>query len=206
MPAIHKNKQEVSDTFAKATWKASPHHGRGRPDPDRAASPARRVSPRRHGALRRQLRGGGDRQPCLVENEGNGRMCTTVPKVHVAITGIEKVVECPIRRAAPLQRPDPLGHRSGHHHLLQRHQRPAPGRGAGRPGRGAPGAARQRPQPGLPGRGAAQDLAVHPLRRLHEPLPGLHPHRRPRLWHHLPGAHRQNHLPICWGWRARAIW
>lgn len=28
----------------------------------------------------------------LVENEGNGRMCTTVPKVHVAITGIEKVV------------------------------------------------------------------------------------------------------------------
>ncbi|MEW6166003.1 MAG: LutB/LldF family L-lactate oxidation iron-sulfur protein [Pseudomonadota bacterium] len=28
----------------------------------------------------------------LVENEGNGRMCTTVPNVHVAITGIEKVV------------------------------------------------------------------------------------------------------------------
>jgi L-lactate dehydrogenase complex protein LldF len=29
----------------------------------------------------------------LVENEGNGRMCTTVPDVHIAITGIEKVVE-----------------------------------------------------------------------------------------------------------------
>lgn len=29
----------------------------------------------------------------LVENEGNGRMCTTVPEVHIAITGIEKVVE-----------------------------------------------------------------------------------------------------------------
>ncbi|WP_250655133.1 LutB/LldF family L-lactate oxidation iron-sulfur protein [Alkalimarinus coralli] len=29
---------------------------------------------------------------CLVENEGNGRMCTTVPAVHIAITGIEKVV------------------------------------------------------------------------------------------------------------------
>jgi len=29
---------------------------------------------------------------CLVENEGNGRMCTTVPDVHIAITGIEKVV------------------------------------------------------------------------------------------------------------------
>ncbi|WP_027960793.1 LutB/LldF family L-lactate oxidation iron-sulfur protein [Halomonas halodenitrificans] len=30
---------------------------------------------------------------CLVENEGNGRMTTTVPPVHVAVTGIEKVVE-----------------------------------------------------------------------------------------------------------------
>ena len=30
---------------------------------------------------------------CLVENEGNGRMCTTAPPVHIAITGIEKVVE-----------------------------------------------------------------------------------------------------------------
>jgi L-lactate dehydrogenase complex protein LldF len=30
---------------------------------------------------------------CLVENEGNGRMCTTVPNVHIAVTGIEKVVE-----------------------------------------------------------------------------------------------------------------
>jgi len=30
---------------------------------------------------------------CLVENEGNGRMCTSVPDIHVAITGIEKIVE-----------------------------------------------------------------------------------------------------------------
>jgi L-lactate dehydrogenase complex protein LldF len=30
---------------------------------------------------------------CLVENEGNGRMCSTVPPIHIAITGIEKVVE-----------------------------------------------------------------------------------------------------------------
>ncbi|MEX2961117.1 LutB/LldF family L-lactate oxidation iron-sulfur protein [Microbulbifer sp. TYP-18] len=30
---------------------------------------------------------------CLVENEGNGRMVTTVPDMHIAITGIEKVVE-----------------------------------------------------------------------------------------------------------------
>ncbi|AXQ31280.1 iron-sulfur cluster-binding protein [Solimonas sp. K1W22B-7] len=29
----------------------------------------------------------------LVENEGNGRMCTSIPEVHIAITGIEKVVD-----------------------------------------------------------------------------------------------------------------
>ncbi len=30
---------------------------------------------------------------CLVENEGNGRLSTTAPDLHIAITGIEKVVE-----------------------------------------------------------------------------------------------------------------
>jgi len=29
----------------------------------------------------------------LVENEGNGRMCTHVPPVHIALMGIEKVIE-----------------------------------------------------------------------------------------------------------------
>lgn len=29
---------------------------------------------------------------CLVENEGNGRMTTTAPPCHIAVTGIEKVV------------------------------------------------------------------------------------------------------------------
>jgi L-lactate dehydrogenase complex protein LldF len=38
---------------------------------------------------------------CLVENEGNGRMCTSVPRVHIAITGIEKVVE-KLEHVAPL--------------------------------------------------------------------------------------------------------
>ncbi len=29
---------------------------------------------------------------CLVTNEGNGRMCTTLPKVHIALMGIERIV------------------------------------------------------------------------------------------------------------------
>ncbi len=28
----------------------------------------------------------------LVSNEGNGRMCTSMPKIHVAVTGMEKIV------------------------------------------------------------------------------------------------------------------
>jgi L-lactate dehydrogenase complex protein LldF len=28
----------------------------------------------------------------LVTNEGNGRMCSSMPKIHVAITGMEKVI------------------------------------------------------------------------------------------------------------------
>lgn len=30
---------------------------------------------------------------CLVTNEGNGRMCTSMPDVHIAFVGIEKVIE-----------------------------------------------------------------------------------------------------------------
>ncbi len=30
---------------------------------------------------------------CLVENEGNGRMCTSLPRVHVAIMGMERIVD-----------------------------------------------------------------------------------------------------------------
>ena len=28
----------------------------------------------------------------LSTNEGNGRLCTSVPRIHVAVTGIEKVI------------------------------------------------------------------------------------------------------------------
>jgi L-lactate dehydrogenase complex protein LldF len=29
---------------------------------------------------------------CLVESEGNGRMCTTLPRVLITLMGIEKVL------------------------------------------------------------------------------------------------------------------
>jgi L-lactate dehydrogenase complex protein LldF len=93
MPAIHKNKQEVSDTFEQHLDNFTPtidvdeliQTGRSRlrqkfQDADIGLSGVN-FAVAETGTL------------CLVENEGNGRMCTTVPDVHIAITGIEKVVE-----------------------------------------------------------------------------------------------------------------
>jgi L-lactate dehydrogenase complex protein LldF len=128
----------------------------------------------------------------LVENEGNGRMSTTVPPVHIAVTGIEKVVEN-LRDVVPLlslltrsatgqpittyvnmisgpRKADELdGPREVHLVLLD-----------------------NGPQPGLCGRRAAPDAELHPLRRMHEPLPGVHADRRPRLRHRLSGADWQD--------------
>ena len=93
MPAIHKNKQQVADLFAE--------HVPGFKhtlDVDTLIETGRNV-------LREKFRSADigvsgvnfavaeTGTLCLVENEGNGRMCTTVPEVHIAVTGIEKVVE-----------------------------------------------------------------------------------------------------------------
>jgi L-lactate dehydrogenase complex protein LldF len=93
MPAIHKTKQQIGKLFQE--------HIDGVPytdDVDTLVATGRRV-------LRDEFRDAKigvsgvnfmvaeTGTLVLVENEGNGRMCTTVPDVHIAITGIEKVVE-----------------------------------------------------------------------------------------------------------------
>jgi len=93
MPAIHKNKQEVSDTFE--------HHLDGfKPtlDVDELIQTGRtRLRKKFHdadiGLSGVNFAVAETGTLCLVENEGNGRMSTTIPNVHIAITGIEKVVE-----------------------------------------------------------------------------------------------------------------
>jgi len=93
MPAIHKTKQQIGELFAKQI-PDTPYTD----DVDTLIAIGRRV-------LRNQFRDAkigvsgvnfmvaDTGSLVLVENEGNGRMCTTVPEVHIAITGIEKVVE-----------------------------------------------------------------------------------------------------------------
>jgi L-lactate dehydrogenase complex protein LldF len=93
VPAIHKNKDEVARIFQEKI-----------PDTpytesvEELTAIARRVLRRRFAGAKVGLSGvnfaiAETGTLLLVENEGNGRMCTTVPDVHVAVMGLEKVVE-----------------------------------------------------------------------------------------------------------------
>ena len=90
-PVIHKNLDEVADLFAKT-------HGKPRKtDIPQLTREAREVLRRHFLSAEMGISGGNfliaeTGSVALVTNEGNGRMVTTLPKVHVVITGIEKVV------------------------------------------------------------------------------------------------------------------
>jgi L-lactate dehydrogenase complex protein LldF len=93
MPAIHKTKQEIAELFAKEIPGVAYTE-----DVDALIRIGRKVLRRKFADADIGLSGvnfcvAETGTLCLVENEGNGRMCTTVPRVHIAITGIEKVVE-----------------------------------------------------------------------------------------------------------------
>lgn len=90
-PVIHKHKEQIADLFAAK-------HGRPRktdiPDLCREAREVLRPA-----FLRADMGISGANfvvaetgSVVLVTNEGNGRLTTTLPRVHVAVTGIEKVV------------------------------------------------------------------------------------------------------------------
>ncbi len=91
MPAIHKTKQQVSELF---------HQNLGTPltdDVDELIGIGRHALRDIYRTADVGLSGvnfavAETGTLCLVENEGNGRLSTTVPPVHIAITGIEKVV------------------------------------------------------------------------------------------------------------------
>jgi L-lactate dehydrogenase complex protein LldF len=91
MPVIHKTKDEISDLFEAK---------HGTPRKTGVADLCREARERlRPHFLSADLGISGANfliaetgSVLIVTNEGNGRLCTTLPRVHVAITGIEKVV------------------------------------------------------------------------------------------------------------------
>lgn len=93
MPAIHKNRKEISKSFFDH-FPEFPYTE----DVDLITKQVRKILRDRFRQADAGISGvnfavAETGTLCLVENEGNGRMCTTVPPIHIAVTGIEKVVE-----------------------------------------------------------------------------------------------------------------
>jgi L-lactate dehydrogenase complex protein LldF len=101
MPAIHKNKVQIARLFGQKIKDAKYTE-----DVDALTAMARKVLRQKFLEADAGLSGvnfavADTGTLCLVENEGNGRMCTHVPPLHIAVMGLEKVVEN-LEAVAPL--------------------------------------------------------------------------------------------------------
>lgn len=90
-PVVHKNKEEISDLFAEK------HKLPRKTGIAELCREAREVLRPAFLSADMGISGGNfliaeTGSVLIVTNEGNGRLVTTLPRVHVAITGIEKVV------------------------------------------------------------------------------------------------------------------
>jgi L-lactate dehydrogenase complex protein LldF len=101
MPAIHKNKDQIARQFSQKIKDAKYTE-----DVDELTAMARKVLRQKFLDADAGLSGvnfavAETGTLCLVENEGNGRMSTHVPPLHIAVMGLEKVVAC-LEDVAPL--------------------------------------------------------------------------------------------------------
>jgi L-lactate dehydrogenase complex protein LldF len=92
VPAIHRNRREIRDLFARTI---AP--GIASDDPRDLAEAARLYLREKFLDARVGVSGANfgvaeTGTICVVESEGNGRMCTTLPPVLVSVLGIEKLV------------------------------------------------------------------------------------------------------------------
>jgi len=90
-PAVHKSKDEVADLFERF------HDQPRKTDIPEMTREAREALRRHFVSADLGISGANfliaeTGSGVIVTNEGNGRMVTTLPRVHVAITGIEKVI------------------------------------------------------------------------------------------------------------------
>jgi L-lactate dehydrogenase complex protein LldF len=90
-PAIHKTTRQVAELFSAAIGEALPA------DPEVLTAAARRALRRKFLEADMGISGANFAVAetgtiVIVTNEGNGRLVTTLPRIHVAIMGIEKVI------------------------------------------------------------------------------------------------------------------
>ncbi|HKI58756.1 MAG TPA: LutB/LldF family L-lactate oxidation iron-sulfur protein [Trueperaceae bacterium] len=94
VPAIHKNRAQIRELFLEAMGLSPAELS---DEPRELAAAARRFLRERF--FRAQVAVSGANfavaetgSVCVVESEGNGRMCTTLPRTLITVMGIEKVV------------------------------------------------------------------------------------------------------------------
>ena len=92
VPAIHKNRYEIGEIFKDKL--DAPLES----EPEKLNAIARVHLRNQFEGLQMGLSGvnfalSKEGAIWLIENEGNGRMCTTAPDIHIAICGVEKVLE-----------------------------------------------------------------------------------------------------------------
>jgi len=142
VPAIHRNRSEIRDLFLRTI--AEPPLS---DEPSELAETARVYLREKFLTAKVGISGANfgvaeTGTVVVVESEGNGRMCTTLPPVLVTVMGIEKLVPTFADLAVFLQ-------------LLPRRPAGVPHRAAG-----------QRPHAGPRGRGRKASAALHPLQRV----------------------------------------
>ena len=142
----------------------------------------------------------------VVENEGNGRLSSTMPEIFVAVMGIEKVIPslADLSHFLEILARTATGQKlTTYTNFISGPRREGEAR---RSARGARRDSRQRAQRDARRSGAARGAVLHPLRRVPQRLPDLPAHRRPRLRLDLSGTDRidrqsesvrQRRRPLC---------
>jgi L-lactate dehydrogenase complex protein LldF len=98
VPAIHRNRSEVREIFLREMGKVGMAADPGlTDDPAELAGAARRHLREKFMRAKVAISGANflvadTGTLCVVESEGNGRMCLTLPEVLISVVGIEKVV------------------------------------------------------------------------------------------------------------------
>jgi L-lactate dehydrogenase complex protein LldF len=195
VPAIHKNRAEIREIFLRTM----PGSTRRLTDEPRRLAMAARTHLRERFLRARVAISGANFAVAetgtlaVVESEGNGRMCLTLPQTLITVMGIEKLCR-PGATSRSSCSCSPLLHRRADEPLHLDVGRGHPRRrAAGVP----PGAARQRPDGGARRRGGPRGAALHPLLGLPQRLPGVRAHRRARLRLGVPGPDRRRPLPAA---------
>ncbi len=178
VPALHVNRRQVREIFA---------HRMGLPDlsddPEALTAAARTYLRRKFLSVPTAISGANfliaeTGSVAIVESEGNGRMCLTLPRTLITLAGIEKVLP----RFADLEVMLQVLARSATGERMNPYTSLWSGVTAGRwPAAFSRRAARQWPLRYSRAQSRTADPAMHPLWRLHEHLPRLPADRRPRI-------------------------